>query len=57
MHIYMKSSFPKRIKRHYKKMRLQCQCQVQRFCFGEELFTYVYMHIYVLIYEEFFSQS
>ena len=31
-------------------MSLQCQCQLQRLCFGKEHFTYLYMHIYVCIF-------
>ena len=38
IHVYMKSSFPKRIKRRPPKMSLQCQCQFCRLCFGKELF-------------------
>ena len=35
--VYVKSSFPKRFKRHLKK-GLKCQCQVQGLYFGEEFF-------------------
>ena len=38
-------------------MSLQCQCQVQRLCFGKKLFTYVYMYAYVQIYGELFSKA
>ena len=36
---------------------LQCPCQVHKLCFGKELFTYAYMHIYAHIYEEVFSRE
>ena len=51
VYMYIKSSFPKRIK----EMSFHCQCQVQRLYFGKELFTYV--RIYVHIYEELFSKT
>ena len=38
-------------------MSLQCQSQVQRLCFGRELFTSVYMLICVYICEELFCQT
>ena len=38
----------------FHKMGFQCQCQVQRLCFSEELFTNAYMHLYVHIYVEHF---
>ena len=37
----------------FQKMSLQCHCQVQRLCFGKDLFTYAYRHIY----EELFSKT
>ena len=56
------TSSPVRYRAELQKMSLQWQCQVQRFCFGKELFTYVYMRIYIYIYmdlsiyEELFSK-
>ena len=51
-----KSFFPKRHKRHSKKMGFKCQCKAKEMCFGKELFIYIYiyMHIFAHFYEEFF---
>ena len=39
--------FQKAISAIPKEMGLQCQCQVHRLWFGKELFTYVYMYIFM----------
>ena len=31
-------------------MGLRCQCQVDRLCFGKELFIYLYVHVDIYIY-------
>ena len=49
LHIYMKSSFPKHVKRHFKKRGVQCQCQGLRL-FLEKSFSYLYIYAYISTY-------
>ena len=50
IYIYIKSSFPKRVKHHARKMALPCLCQVWLLSFRKGPFTYEYMRIYQYIF-------
>ena len=55
--LYVMSAFPKCVNRHSKEMGFKCQYQAHKLCFGKKLFTFVYMLVYLYIYEEFFSET
>ena len=55
--IYEDISFPKRVKRHSKKVGFKCQSQVCIKCLRKELFIYLYIPGYLHIYEELFRKA
>ena len=58
-HIFKKSSSPKRVKHHYKRLGWQCQCQVWLLPFSKQLFSHMNkcVYMYILINSSFPKQD